>query len=82
MDNKEFTDPTFQRVYQYLRRYTGGGNLDNFKYQGNTEGSMVDCLKLCLQYVILINLYKFYCMVTNLGVVEYRILHGLKYTIL
>ena len=52
MDDKEFRNPTFQRVYQYLRRHTDSMNLDRFKYQqGNVEGSTSNCLKLFLEYI-------------------------------
>ena len=49
MDNKEFNDSTFQRVYQYLRRYGRGQKLDRFKYQGTVEGNMADCLQHLLK---------------------------------
>ena len=51
MDDDEFHAPMFQRVYQYLRRYRAGINLDNpWLYQGNCEGSKSDCLTHFLQY--------------------------------
>ena len=50
MDSKEFGNPTFQRVYQYLRRHTGGVNLDRFKYEGKMEGTPADSLKMFLEY--------------------------------
>ncbi len=49
MDGEEFKGPTIQRVYQYLKRHTGGDNLDTFSYQGSVEGNERDCLKLILR---------------------------------
>ncbi|XP_064404373.1 E3 ubiquitin-protein ligase RNF213-like isoform X3 [Halichondria panicea] len=48
MNKKEFEGPTIQRVYQYLKRYTNGQNLDTFLYQGLVEGDERDCLKIIL----------------------------------
>ena len=53
MDDIEFKSEPFQRVFQYLRHYSNGSNLDSFcfnKYQ--VEGPVEDCLKMILQYVI------------------------------
>ena len=50
MDNKEFKRSSYQRVYQYLRRYSAGKNLDNFSFVGaEEEGSAEDCLELFLE---------------------------------
>ena len=51
MDDTEFKTPTFQRVYQYLRRQAKGQNLDRFLFQGTTEGTVADCLSHFLKYV-------------------------------
>ncbi len=58
MDNKEFKRSSYQRVYQYLRRYSAGKNLDNFSFVGaEEEGSAEDCLELFLEWVRLGWLY-------------------------
>ena len=49
MDTDEFKTATFQRVYQYLRRRDQNKKLDLFKFQGNVEGTMTDCLQLFLR---------------------------------
>lgn len=54
MDDQEFHGATFQRVYQYLRRHIANMNLDHFQYLTTSEGTPDDCLKLFLQYEILI----------------------------
>lgn len=50
MDEQEFFGDPYQRVYQYIRRYVAGQNLDLFSFtSGVTEESMQDCLQLLLQ---------------------------------
>ena len=50
MDQEVFENVTFQRVYQYLRRYAAGNNLDRFSYQRDSiEGTPQDCLKIFLR---------------------------------
>lgn len=50
MDEVEFHGPTFQRVYQYLRRHTAGQNLDTFSYiPGSVEGDVADFLTIVLR---------------------------------
>ena len=51
MDLEEFRSPSYQRVYQYLRRHTMGSNLDAFAYTGLIEGEPKDCLHMILQYI-------------------------------
>ena len=52
MDVKEFSGPTIQRVYQYLRRHATGQNLDIFLYcDEKVEGSEKDFLEVVLRYV-------------------------------
>ena len=53
MDNNEFSNSTFQRVYQYLRRHDDGQKLDRFQYQDNVEGTHADCLKHFLKLVFI-----------------------------
>ena len=51
MDSEEFKGDTYQRVYQYIRRFAAGSDLNAFSFQGGTvEGSPEDCLKLLLKY--------------------------------
>ncbi|XP_078257499.1 E3 ubiquitin-protein ligase rnf213-alpha-like isoform X2 [Rhinoraja longicauda] len=50
MDEKEFQSESFQRPYQYLRKFKNNQTLDNFIYQGTVEGSHVECLQLFLIY--------------------------------
>ena len=50
MDQEEFENETFQRVYQYLRRYAAGTDLDRFSYQRQSvEGTPQDCLQIFLR---------------------------------
>lgn len=50
MDEEEFESETFQRVYQYLRLYALGSNLDIFSYaKGSIEGTSEHCLKILLE---------------------------------
>ncbi|XP_066560494.1 E3 ubiquitin-protein ligase rnf213-beta isoform X2 [Amia ocellicauda] len=45
MDELEFASEGVQRSYQYLKRYNGKQNLDEFKYKKrSTEGNPADCL--------------------------------------
>ncbi|KAM5272726.1 E3 ubiquitin-protein ligase RNF213 [Ctenodactylus gundi] len=51
MDPKKFRSETFQRPYQYLRRFHQKENLDSFQYQaGSVEGSPEECLQHLLIY--------------------------------
>lgn len=46
MDEEEFESNSFQRVYQYIRRYTAGENLDNFSFkESSVEGTPQECLQ-------------------------------------
>ncbi len=49
MDIKEFKSDPYQRVYQFIRRYRAGKNIDKFCFQNATEGSADDCLELLLE---------------------------------
>ena len=49
MDDREFKGAPFQRVYQYIRRYTYGKNLDGFSFSSKIEGTAEDYLELLLQ---------------------------------
>jgi hypothetical protein len=50
MDEKEFENSTFQRVYQYLRQYDSDPRLlDRFKYQNIIEGNVTDSLQHLLK---------------------------------
>ena len=51
MDLEEFENETFQRVYQYLRRYAAGTDLDRFSYQRQSvEGTPQDCLQIFFRF--------------------------------
>ncbi|XP_078081837.1 E3 ubiquitin-protein ligase rnf213-beta [Mustelus asterias] len=51
VDDEEFQSETFQRPYQYLRRFKNQEDLDTFSYQeGIIEGSHVECLQLFFIY--------------------------------
>ncbi|XP_037664815.1 E3 ubiquitin-protein ligase RNF213 isoform X2 [Choloepus didactylus] len=56
MDHSEFCSETFQRPYQYLKRFHQNQNLDKFQYQ---QGSVEDTPAECLQHLL------FYCGVIN-----------------
>lgn len=50
IDEIEFRGPTFQRVYQYLRRHTVGDNLDTFSFtSGSVEGDIANFLTIVLR---------------------------------
>ncbi|XP_054313830.2 E3 ubiquitin-protein ligase RNF213 isoform X3 [Pongo pygmaeus] len=56
MDQWEFCSETFQRPYQYLRRFHQNQNLDTFQYQeGSVEGTPEECLQHFLIYCGVIN---------------------------
>ncbi|XP_032177877.1 E3 ubiquitin-protein ligase RNF213 isoform X3 [Mustela erminea] len=56
MDQKAFRSETFQRPYQYLKRFHEKQNLDMFQYQkGSVEGTPGECLQYFLIYCGLIN---------------------------
>ncbi|XP_047563764.1 E3 ubiquitin-protein ligase RNF213 isoform X1 [Lutra lutra] len=56
MDQKAFHSETFQRPYQYLKRFHEKQNLDVFQYQkGSVEGTPGECLQYFLIYCGLIN---------------------------
>ncbi|XP_068735057.1 LOW QUALITY PROTEIN: E3 ubiquitin-protein ligase rnf213-alpha-like [Montipora capricornis] len=49
MDDKEFKNPHFQRVYQYLKLSKKGENMDNFTFvPGNIDNDQKTCLALLL----------------------------------
>uniref|UniRef100_A0A4X1UID3 E3 ubiquitin-protein ligase RNF213 n=1 Tax=Sus scrofa TaxID=9823 RepID=A0A4X1UID3_PIG len=51
MDEQVFRSETFQRPYQYLRRFHQKENLDLFRYQeGSVEGSPGECIQHLLFY--------------------------------
>lgn len=51
MDYREFCSETFQRPFQYLRRFYQKQNLDGFQYRdGLVEGSPSECLQHLLIY--------------------------------
>nr|XP_025855696.1 E3 ubiquitin-protein ligase RNF213 isoform X5 [Vulpes vulpes] len=51
MDLTVFRSETFQRPYQYLKRFHEKRNLDNFQYQeGSVEGTPEECLQYFLIY--------------------------------
>ena len=54
MDMEEFSGPTIQRVYQYLRRHASNMNLDRFSYMGSKEGTVEDFLSLAIRCVQLL----------------------------
>ena len=51
MNIREYQSASYQRVYQYLVRYSAHtrGNLDSFRYSGKVEGSDRDCLGALLR---------------------------------
>ena len=49
MDDNIFKSAPYQRVFQYLRHYTGGANLDTFKFNQTVEGTPQDCLQMILR---------------------------------
>ena len=49
MDTGEFESSPYQRVYQYIRRFVAGQNLDSFSYSGLVEGTPQDCVGQLLQ---------------------------------
>ena len=49
MDDEEFKSNSYQRVYQYIRRFTTKQNLDSFSFNGCVEGTPQDCLEIILQ---------------------------------
>uniref|UniRef100_A0A2K6FX44 E3 ubiquitin-protein ligase RNF213 n=1 Tax=Propithecus coquereli TaxID=379532 RepID=A0A2K6FX44_PROCO len=56
MDLIEFCSETFQRPYQYLKRFHQNENLDLFQYQeGSIEGTPEECLQHFLIYCGVIN---------------------------
>ena len=51
-DVKEFRNPPFQRVYQYLKLSNEGENLDNFTFSPeNVDEDRWKCLMLILRFV-------------------------------
>ncbi|XP_023412590.2 E3 ubiquitin-protein ligase RNF213 isoform X4 [Loxodonta africana] len=56
MDETEFCSETFQRPYQYLKRFHQKQNLDTFQYiEGFIEGTPEECLQYFLFYCGVIN---------------------------
>lgn len=56
MDLRAFCSETFQRPYQYLRRFHQKENLDTFQYRkGSVEGSPGECIQHLLIYCGVIN---------------------------
>ena len=49
MNDEEFKSDSYQRVYQYIRRYRAGKKLDEFNFQETVEGSIENCLELLLE---------------------------------
>ena len=87
MNEDEFRSEAFQRVYQYLRRYTAKTNLDTFSYaKGSVEDSPYDCLQIMLRYNVHFNYVATYVQVhlhvqwtlSLQGIVVSKIPHGQK----
>ncbi|XP_058417797.1 E3 ubiquitin-protein ligase RNF213 isoform X3 [Diceros bicornis minor] len=56
MDQEEFCSETFQRPYQYLKRFHQKQNLDTFQYQERSvEGTPEECIQHLLIYCGVIN---------------------------
>ncbi|VTJ88973.1 Hypothetical predicted protein [Marmota monax] len=56
MDEREFRSATFQRPYQYLKRFHQKQNLDTFQYQaGSVEGTPGECIQHLPIYCGVIN---------------------------
>ncbi|KAI5277308.1 hypothetical protein MUG91_G144n75 [Manis pentadactyla] len=56
MDQREFCSETFQRPYQYLKRFHQKQDLDMFRYKdGLVEGTPEECLQHFLIYCGMIN---------------------------
>ncbi|KAM5149392.1 E3 ubiquitin-protein ligase RNF213 [Callospermophilus lateralis] len=56
MDRTEFRSATFQRPFQYLKRFHRNQNLDTFQYQeGSVEGTPGECIQHLLIYCGVIN---------------------------
>lgn len=55
MDAREFCSETFQRPFQYLKRFFARQDLDTFQYQGQVEGTPGECLQHLLIYCGVIN---------------------------
>ncbi len=49
MDDEEFKSNSYQRVYQYIRRFTAKKNLDSFSFNGCVKGTPQDCLEIILR---------------------------------
>ena len=49
MNDKEFRSNSYQRVYQFIRRYRAGKNIDEFCFENGVEGSAEDCLEMLLE---------------------------------
>ncbi len=49
MNDEEFKSNSYQRVYQYIRRFTAKQNLDSFYFNECVEGTPKDCLKIILK---------------------------------
>ena len=53
MDDGVFKSEPYQRVFQYLRCFTRGANLDSFHFRKcEVEGPAQDCLQMILEYVL------------------------------
>jgi hypothetical protein len=54
MDSEEFKSSSYQRVYQYLRRFAAGSDLNVFSFRetAKPEGTPENCLDLLLKYGI------------------------------
>ncbi len=48
MDETIFKSAPYQRVFQYLRNYTAGVNLDSFQFSEAVEGTCHDFLDMIL----------------------------------
>ena len=50
MNDEEFRSDHYQRVYQYLRLYSAGQNLDKFSYTpGSVENTPTECIDVLLR---------------------------------
>ncbi len=49
MDNQEFRSDPYQRVYQFIRRFRVGKNLDDFSFKTAIEGTTENCLEMLLE---------------------------------
>lgn len=83
VDQGNFRSSSFQRVFQYLRRFTAGANLDSFFYtEGEVDGTPRECVEQLLRWTKSNNSMNLARFLLFIDIVEWMNHLGVRYATL